>query len=134
MNIVNFIIPGMVVGKVVFANIRIRSILCSIFLIVIFVPFPVLLVILVGMIALFLVNLLPVGVPGRKAVSDMTLACVICICITVVSCCAICAYVECRQSDFEDIRQDLALLRSDHDKLKDHVENLETDFYKYDED
>ena len=53
----------------------------------------------------------------------MTLACVICICITVVSCCA-----------FEDIRQDLALLRSDHDKLKDHVENLETDFYKYDED
>ena len=134
MNIVNFIIPGMVVGKVVFANIRIRSILCSIFLIVIFVPRPVLLVILVGMIALFLVNLLPVGVPGRKAVSDMTLACVICICITVVSCCAICAYVECRQSDFEDIRQDLALLRSDHDKLKDHVENLETDFYKYDED
>lgn len=134
MNIVNFIIPGMVVGKVVFANIRIRSILCSIFLIVIFGLYLVLLVILVGMIALFLVNLLPVGVPGRKAVSDMTLACVICICITVVSCCAICAYVECRQSDFEDIRQDLALLRSDHDKLKDHVENLETDFYKYDED
>ena len=134
MNIVNFIIPGMVVGKVVFANIRIRSILCSIFLIVIFVPCPVLLVIPVGMIALFLVNLLPVGVPGRKAVSDMTLACVICICITVVSCCAICAYVECRESDFEDIRQDIALLRSDHEKLKDRVENLETDFYEYDED
>lgn len=63
----------------------------------------------------------------------MTLACVICICLTVVSCCAICAYVECWQSDFEDIRQDLALLRSDHEKLKDHVENLETDFYEYDE-
>ena len=58
----------------------------------------------------------------------MTLACVICICITV------CAYVECRESDFEDIRQDIALLRSDHEKLKDRVENLETDFYEYDED
>lgn len=128
MNIVNFIIPGMVVGKVVFANIRIRSILCSIFLIVIFVPCPVLLVILVGMIALFLVNLLPVGVPGRKAVPDMTLACVICICLTVVSCCAICAYVECRQSDFEDIRQDIALLRSDHEKLKKKLDDFESEF------
>lgn len=124
----------MVIGKVVAVIIRIRSILCSIFLIVISGLCPVLLVIPVGMIALFLANLLPVGVPGRKAVSDMALACVICICLTVISCCAICAYVECRQSDFEDIRQDLALLRSDHDKLKDHVENLETDFYKYDED
>lgn len=83
---------------------------------------------------LFLVNIVLAGVPGRKTVSDMTLACVICICLTVVSCCAICAYVECRESDFEDIRQDLALLQSDHEKLKDHVENLETDFYKYDED
>lgn len=123
----------MVIGKVVAVIIRIKNISCSIFLIVIFVSCPVLLVIPVGMIALFLVNLLPVGVPGRKAVSNMTLACVICICLTVVSCCAICAYVECRQSDFEDIRQDLALLRSDHEKLKDHVENLETDFYEYDE-
>lgn len=128
MIIVNFIIPGMVIGKVVFANIRIRSILCSIFLIVIFVPCPVLLVIPVGMIALFLVNLLPVGVPGGKAVSDMTLACVICVCLTVISCCAICAYVECRQSDFEDIRQDLALLRSDHEKLKKELDDFESQF------
>lgn len=133
MNIVNFIIPGMVIGKVVFVNIRIRSISCNIFPIVISVPCLVLLVTPGRMIALFLVNSLLVGVLGRKAVSDMTLACVICICLTVVSCCAICAYVECRQSDFEDIRQDLALLRSDHEKLKDHVENLETDFYEYDE-
>lgn len=123
----------MVIDKVVSVIIRIRNISCSIFLIVISGLCPVLLVIPVGMIALFLVNLLPVGVPERKAVSDMTLACVICICLTVVSCCAICAYVECRQSDFEDIRQDIALLRSDHEKLKDHVENLETDFYEYDE-
>ena len=123
----------MVIDKVVSVIIRIRDISCSIFLIVISGLCPVLLVIPVGMIALFLVNLLPVGVPERKAVSDMTLACVICICLTVVSCCAICAYVECRQSDFEDIRQDIALLRSDHEKLKDHVENLETDFYEYDE-
>ena len=134
MIIVNFIIPGMVIGKVVFVIIRIRSILYNIFLIVISGPCLVLLVIPGGMIVLFLVNILLVGVPGRKAVPDMTLACVICICLTVVSCCAICAYVECRESDFEDIRQDLALLRSDHEKLKDHVENLETDFYKYDED
>ena len=123
----------MVIDKVVSVIIRIRNISCSIFLIVISGLCPVLLVIPVGMIALFLVNLLPVGVPERKAVSDMTLACVICICLTVVSYCAICAYVECRQSDFEDIRQDIALLRSDHEKLKDHVENLETDFYEYDE-
>lgn len=128
MNIVNFIIPGMVVGKVVFANIRIRSILCSIFLIVIFVPCPVLLVIPGGMIVLSLVNILLVGVPGRKAVSDMTLACVICICLTVVSCCAICAYVECRQSGFEDIRQDLALLRSDHEKLRKELDDFESEF------
>lgn len=134
MIIVNFIIPGMVIGKGVFVIIRIRSILYNIFLIVISGLCLVLLVIPGGMIVLFLVNILLVGVPGRKAVPDMTLACVICICLTVVSCCAICAYVECRQSDFEDIRQDIALLRSDHEKLKDHVENLETDFYEYDED
>jgi hypothetical protein len=124
----------MVIGNVVFVNIRIRSISYSIFLIVKSVLCLVLLVIPGGMIVLFLVNIVLDGVPGRKAVSDMTLACVICICLTVVSCCAICAYVECRESDFEDIRQDLALLQSDHEKLKDHVENLETDFYKYDED
>lgn len=118
----------MVIGKVVAVIIRIKNISCSIFLIVVFVPCPVLLVIPVGMIALFLVNLLPVGVPGRKAVSDMTLACVICICLTVVSCCAICAYVECRQSDFEDIRQDLALLRSDHEKLKKELDDFESEF------
>ena len=68
MNIVSFIIPGMVIGKVVFVNIRIRSILCSIFLIVIFVPCPVLLVIPGGMIVLSLVKILPVGVLGRKGV------------------------------------------------------------------
>ena len=123
----------MVIGKDVAVIIRIKNISCSIFLIVISDPCPVLLVIPGGMIVLFLVNIRPVGVPGRKAVSDMTLACVICICLTVISCCAICAYVECRQSDFEDIRQDIALLRSDYEKLKDHVENLETDFYEYDE-
>lgn len=58
----------------------------------------------------------------------MTLACVICICLTVVSCCAICAYVECRQSDFEDVRQDLALLRSDHEKLKKELDDFESEF------
>lgn len=118
----------MVIDKVVSVIIRIRNISCSIFLIVISGRCPVLLVIPVGMIALFLVNLLPVGAPGRKAVSDMTLACVICICITVISCCAICAYVECRQSDFEDIRQDLALLRSDHEKLKKELDDFESEF------
>lgn len=128
MIIVNFIIPGMVIGKVVFVIIRIRSILYNIFLIVISGLCLVLLVIPGGMTVLFLVNLLLVGVPGRKAVSDMTLACVICICLTVVSCCAICAYVECRQSDFEDIRQDLALLRSDHEKLKKELDDFESEF------
>lgn len=64
----------------------------------------------------------------------MGLACVICICLTVIVVAGMSLYAQCRESDFEDIRQDLALLRSDHDKLKDHVENLETDFYKYDED
>ena len=115
MNIVNFIIPGMVIGKVVFVNIRIRSISCNIFLIVTSDLCPVLLAIPGGMIVLFLVNILLVGVPGRKAVLDMTLACVICVCLTVVSCCAMCLYSECRQSDYKDIRQDLALLRSDHE-------------------
>lgn len=128
MIIVNFIIPGMVIGKVVFVTIRIRSISFSIFLIVISGLRLVLLVIPGVMTVLFLVNLLLVGVPGRKAVSDMTLACVICICLTVVSCCAICAYVECRQSDFEDIRQDLALLRSDHEKLKKELDDFESEF------
>mgnify|MGYP000780393266 CR=1 FL=1 len=134
MNIVNFIVPGMVIEKAVFVSIRIKIISRSIFLIVIFGLCLVLLVIPGGMIVLFLVNILLVGVPGRKAVPDMILACVICVCLTVVSCCAMCLYSECRESDFEDIRQDLALLQSDHEKLKDHVENLETDFYKYDED
>lgn len=62
----------------------------------------------------------------------MVLACCICICLTVIICAGMCLYSETRQSDFEDIRQDLATLRSDHEKLKDHVENLETDFYDYD--
>lgn len=128
MIIVNFIIPGMVIGKVVFVIIRIRSILYNIFLIVISSLCPVLLVIPGRMIVLFLVNILLVGVPGRKAVSDMTLACVICICLTVVSCCAMCLYSECRQSDFEDIRQDLALLRSDHEKLKKELDDFESEF------
>lgn len=128
MIIVNFIIPGMEIGKVVFVIIRIRSILCSIFLIVISGPCLVLLVIPGGMIVLFLVNILLVGVPGRKAVPDMTLACVICVCLTVVSCCAMCLYSECRQSDFEDIRQDLALLRSDHEKLKKELDDFESEF------
>ena len=128
MNIVNFIIPGMVIGKVVFVNIRIRSISCNIFLIVTSDLCPVLLAILGGMIVLFLVNILLVGVPGRKAVSDMTLACVICVCLTVVSCCAMCLYSECRQSDYEDIRQDLALLRSDHEKLKKELDDFESEF------
>lgn len=128
MIIVNFIIPGMVIGKVVFVIIRIRSILYNIFLIVISGLCLVLLVIPGKMIVLFRANLLLVGVPGRKAVPDMTLACVICICLTVVSCCAICAYVECRQSDFEDIRQDLALLRSDHEKLKKELDDFESEF------
>lgn len=64
----------------------------------------------------------------------MTLACIICVCLTVIAVAGMSLYAQCRESDFEDIRQDLALLRSDHEKLKDHVENLETDFYKYDED
>ena len=118
----------MVIVKVVVVITRIKNISCSIFLNVIFVPCPVLLVILGGMIVSSLANLLPVGVPGRKAVSDMTLACVICICLTVVTCCVICAYVECRQSDFEDIRQDLALLRSDHEKLKKELDDFESEF------
>ena len=58
----------------------------------------------------------------------MTLACVICVCLTVVSCCAMCLYSECRQSDFEDIRQDLALLRSDHEKLKKELDDFESEF------
>lgn len=128
MIIVNFIIPGMVIGKVVFVIIRIRSILYNIFLIVISGLCLVLLVIPGGMIVLFLVNILLVGVPGRKAVSDMALACVICVCLTVVSCCAMCLYSECRQSDFEDIRQDLALLRSDHEKLKKELDDFESEF------
>lgn len=128
MNTVNFIIPGMVIGKVVIVIIRIRSISYNIFLIVISNPCLVLLVIPDGMIVLFLVNILLVGVPERKAVPDMALACVICICLTVVSCCAMCLYSECRQSDFEDIRQDLALLRSDHEKLKKELDDFESEF------
>lgn len=128
MNIVNFIVPGMVIEKAVFVSIRIKIISRSIFLIVIFGLFLVLLVIPGGMIVLFLVNILLVGVPGRKAVPDMTLACVICVCLTVVSCCAMCLYSECRQSDFEDIRQDLALLRSDHEKLKKELDDFESEF------
>lgn len=128
MNIVNFIVPGMVIEKAVFVSIRIKIISRSIFLIVIFGLCLVLLVIPGGMIVLFLVNILLVGVPGRKAVPDMTLACVICVCLTVVSCCAMCLYSECRQSDFEDIRQDLALLRSDHEKLKKELDDFESEF------
>lgn len=128
MNIVNFIVPGMVIEKAVFVSIRIKIISRSIFLIVIFGLCLVLLVIPGGMIVLFLVNILLVGVPGRKAVPDMTLACVICVCFTVVSCCAMCLYSECRQSDFEDIRQDLALLRSDHEKLKKELDDFESEF------
>lgn len=128
MNIVNFIVPGMLIEKAVFVSIRIKIISRSIFLIVIFGLCLVLLVIPGGMIVLFLVNILLVGVPGRKAVPDMTLACVICVCLTVVSCCAMCLYSECRQSDFEDIRQDLALLRSDHEKLKKELDDFESEF------
>ena len=128
MNIVNFIVPGMVIEKAVFVSIRIKIISRSIFLIVIFGLCLVLLVIPGGMIVLFLVNILLVGVPGRKAVPDMILACVICVCFTVVSCCAMCLYSECRQSDFEDIRQDLALLRSDHEKLKKELDDFESEF------
>lgn len=128
MNILNFIVPGMVIEKDVFVSIRIKIISRSIFLIVIFGLCLVLLVIPGGMIVLFLVNILLVGVPGRKAVPDMTLACVICVCLTVVSCCAMCLYSECRQSDFEDIRQDLALLRSDHEKLKKELDDFESEF------
>ena len=128
MNILNFIVPGMVIEKAVFVSIRIKIISRSIFLIVIFGLCLVLLVIPGGMIVLFLVNILLVGVPGRKAVPDMTLACVICVCLTVVSCCAMCLYSECRQSDFEDIRQDLVLLRSDHEKLKKELDDFESEF------
>lgn len=128
MNIVNFIVPGMLIEKAVFVSIRIKIISRSIFLIVIFGLCLFLLVIPGGMIVLFLVNILLVGVPGRKAVPDMTLACVICVCLTVVSCCAMCLYSECRQSDFEDIRQDLALLRSDHEKLKKELDDFESEF------
>ena len=128
MNVVNFIVPGMVIEKAVFVIIRIKIISRSIFLIVISGLCLVLLAIPDGMIVLFLVNILLVGVPGRKAVPDMTLACVICVCLTVVSCCAMCLYSECRQSDFEDIRQDLALLRSDHEKLKKELDDFESEF------
>lgn len=75
-----------------------------------------------------LVNILLVGVPGRKAVSDMVLACCICICLTVIICAGMCLYSETRQSDFEDIRQDLALLRSDHEKLKKELDDFESEF------
>lgn len=128
MNIVNFIVPGMVIGKAVFVIIRIRSISLSIFQIVISGLCLVLLVIPGGMIVLFLVNILLVGVPGRKAVSDMTLACVICVCLTVISVAGMSLYAQCRESDFEDIRQDLALLRSDHEKLKKELDDFESEF------
>jgi len=126
--IVNFIIPGMVIGKAVSVNIRTRSILRSIFLNVISGLCPVLLVIPVGMIVLFLVNILLVGVPGRKAVPDMGLACVICICLTVIVVAGMSLYAQCRESDFEDIRQDLATLRSDHERLKKELDDFESEF------
>lgn len=128
MNIVNFIVPGMVIGKAVFVIIRIKIISLSIFQIVISGLCLVLLVIPGGMIVLFLVNILLVGVPGRKAVSDMTLACVICVCLTVISVAGMSLYAQCRESDFEDIRQDLALLRSDHEKLKKELDDFESEF------
>ena len=128
MNFVNFIVPGMVIEKAVFVIIRIKSISRSIFLIVISGLCLVLLAIPGGMIVLSLVNILLVGVPGRKAVSDMTLACVICVCITVVSVAGMSLYAQCRESDFEDIRQDLALLRSDHEKLKKELDDFESEF------
>lgn len=58
----------------------------------------------------------------------MTLACVICVCITVVSVAGMSLYAQCRESDFEDIRQDLALLRSDHEKLKKELDDFESEF------
>ena len=77
---------------------------------------------------MFLVNILPVGVPGRKAVFNMVLACCICICLTVIICAGMCLYSETRQSDFQDIRQDLATLRSDHEKLKKELDDFESEF------
>ena len=58
----------------------------------------------------------------------MVLACCICICLTVIICAGMCLYSETRQSDFQDIRQDLATLRSDHEKLKKELDDFESEF------
>ncbi len=58
----------------------------------------------------------------------MAFACCICVCLTVIACCGMSLYTQCRESDFEDIRQDLALLRSDHEKLKKELDDFESEF------
>lgn len=58
----------------------------------------------------------------------MTLACVICVCLTVISVAGMSLYAQCRESDFEDIRQDIALLRSDLEKLKKELDDFESEF------
>lgn len=54
----------------------------------------------------------------------MGLACVICICLTVIVVAGMSLYAQCRESDFEDIRQDLATLRSDHERLKKELDDF----------
>lgn len=58
----------------------------------------------------------------------MTLACVICICLTIIAVAGMSLYAQCRESDFEDIRQELALLRFDYEKLKKELDDFESEF------
>lgn len=112
MNIAKFI-SGMVIGNVVFVNIRIRSISRSIFLIV---TAGLCLVSLV-MILLRLMIILLVGVPGRKAVSDMALAIVLVICATVIVVTYMLCRVREREQDLEDVYEDISLLRVSVDRF-----------------
>lgn len=58
----------------------------------------------------------------------MPLACVICVCLTVVAVAGMSLYAQCRESDFEDIRQDLATLRTDLERLKKELDDFESEF------
>lgn len=58
----------------------------------------------------------------------MVLAVTICICLTVIAVCCISCYAQTRESDFGEVRQDLALLRYDLDKLKKELDDFESCF------
>lgn len=58
----------------------------------------------------------------------MALACCVCICLTVIACGGMSLYAQCRESDFEDIRQDVALLRTDLERLKKELDDFESEF------